>query len=958
MKTKNIFNIEYHNSFTDDLVKGIFERFGKDSFILSKIKIFLPNRRSCLALREAFLRNCDNNAMLLPSIKPISGIGFEDTILFEQTNKELLDLPPVVSDFESKIILTKLIYKWQCSKDNKSVGNYSQAAQLSGELKNLLELTHQHKVDLRDIAEIVPADLANHWQSTLEFLNIIINNWPAILEDQGLINSYDYQEKVLSVFTKSLQSKSPEYPIIVAGSTGSTPFIADFIKSISDIDNCYIILSGLDTRTDPEIIDSQSPTHPQYYLNKLINHLQIDYTNVKRWIESEKENIIKSDLIRNIMLPSNLTARWQEFREKPIKIDNLTIIETDNSFEEAKAIALILKETLQTPKKTACVVTQDRELAKQISFNMQKWDILINDSSGVELKNTPVANFFKLIAQMAKSRFAPIDFLSCLKHPLASMGLKPGQVKPIVREIELKILRGVRPQNFLFELEKIAPEWFCQIIQSGEKFASSLNSKDASLEEIIQNHIEFAYKIAKTDQDLAEINLWGRDYGEQFKNWFDDFLNHASYLEDFHPSSYLGVFDAFLSGIKWRPKYGFHPRVSILTPMEARLQHFDVVILGGMNEGVWPQNINPDYWLNNSIREKLDLPNIQSDIGKSAHDFAKLFCFPNVYISRAEKSGTSHNIASRWLLKLDAILKISNSTNYVKPKQDWTNWASVLENPSNIEYSQPPCPKPAVKYRPKKLSVSTISKLMRNPYDVYASKILKLKPLDKIDQDPNNADFGNIVHDILDIYNKGHSLSANFDQNYQTLINIGNDRFSQKSIPDSLRLMWWLKFESLAKWFVEEDSERRKIVSKIYSEITGELIIDDYTITAKADRIEIMKNSNTAQIIDYKTGSIPSKKDIVNGFAPQLSIEAIMLDNNAFGVPTKTQLIEYWKLNKDSKINGFSSNLEELLNSTEQGIKKLINTFNKESTPYLYKPTSYNDSYDTEYDHLSRVNSN
>lgn len=954
----NIFNIGYEKSFSDDLVEGIFEKFGKDSSYLSKIKIFLPNRRSVIALREAFLRKSDNQAMLLPAIKPIADIGFEESLIFDEISHELLELPTVISDIRCKAILTKLIYKWQCQRLGQPDANVIQSVQLADDLKDILQLTKQHQVDLSLIAEILPSDLANHWQSTLEFFSILFSNWEEILKEQGLIDKQTYQYKVLKMLQNAWQTKQPEYPIIIAGSTGSIPVVADFIKAITNLKKGYVVLSGLDCDVDDEIVAHIDESHPQYYLNKLLNHLQTTRNDIENWCSNKLQLSCKNNIIQNIMLPANLSYRWQDIKQDTLDFSDYEILELDDSYEEAKTVSLILKQALDNPSQTACLVTLDSHLAIKVKSIMCRWDILINDSNGIELKNTSVANFFVLIVDMLQSNYAPIELLSCLKHPLASFGLKKGEQKSLIRKIEKSLLRGARPQNILKQIADIYPN-IANILDKAKNLHQLLHAPQADLSKIIDEHIKFAELLANTDDESGEIVMWQNDYGEQFKTFLDEFANNAYYLGDFNPVSYLGVFNAFISGIKWRAKYGFHPRVSILTPQEARLQNFDIVIIGGLNEGVWPRTAKIDAWLNNTMRQKLGLPTAQDAIGKSAHDFANVFCSPKVFLTRAKKNGTTQNVASRWLLKTDAIIKITNNQHQVKPKLDWTKWAKILNNPDKIEYDQLPSPTPDTKYRPKVLSVSTITKLMSNPYEVYASKILNLKPLKKIDEDPTSADFGNIVHEVIDYFTKSYP-NGSFDFCLENFMQVGQNEFDRQSISPSLKILWWARFELIAKWFVNQDILRRDQLKEIFSEISGEYEILDHIITAKTDRIEIYQD-NKAKIIDFKTGSIPFKSEVLLGYAPQLVIEALILNKGGFKVQSTTSDIEYWKLNKVSSINlaysNKKTNIEQLLVSVEAGITELIAKFSKSSTPYLCYPNPQNRPKFDDYKHLSRISS-
>src|SRR5690606_40649772 len=101
-----------------------------------------------------------------------------------------------------------------------------------------------------------------------------------------------------------------------------------------------------------------------------------------------------------------------------------------------------------------------------------------------------------------------------------------------------------------------------------------------------------------------------------------------------------------------RPRFGRHPRLFIWGPLEARLQHADRIILGGLNEGTWPGDASIDPWLNRPMRAELAIEPPERRIGLAAHDFASGASAGGVVLTRALKVGGAPTVASRWLLRL------------------------------------------------------------------------------------------------------------------------------------------------------------------------------------------------------------------------------------------------------------------------------------------------------------------
>jgi ATP-dependent helicase/nuclease subunit B len=96
---------------------------------------------------------------------------------------------------------------------------------------------------------------------------------------------------------------------------------------------------------------------------------------------------------------------------------------------------------------------------------------------------------------------------------------------------------------------------------------------------------------------------------------------------------------------------------------------------------------------------------------------------------------------------------------------------------------------------------------------------------------------------------------------------------------------WWARFQRLARWIVENEVPLRSDVVQVIAEVRGGLVLKigeaDFTLSARADRIDIF-SGGTARIIDFKTGAIPSGPKIKEGFSPQLTLEAAMLERGAF----------------------------------------------------------------------------
>src|SRR5262249_4780797 len=59
------------------------------------------------------------------------------------------------------------------------------------------------------------------------------------------------------------------------------------------------------------------------------------------------------------------------------------------------------------------------------------------------------------------------------------------------------------------------------------------------------------------------------------------------------PADYPAFYRSLAEDVTVRLRAPTHPRIFIWEPYESRLQHADVVVLGSLNEGTWPQIPDP-----------------------------------------------------------------------------------------------------------------------------------------------------------------------------------------------------------------------------------------------------------------------------------------------------------------------------------------------------------------------------
>jgi inactivated superfamily I helicase len=451
--------------------------------------------------------------------------------------------------------------------------------------------------------------------------------------------------------------------------------------------------------------------------------------------------------------------------------------------------------------------------------------------------------------------------------------------------------------------------------------------------------------------------LWRGDDGEAAANFIADWYEKAEVLGEIDVKEYLGLWEAMAAGVMVRPKFGMHPRLRILGPIEARLTHFDTIIAGEVNEGVWPQAAASDPWMSRPMKKDFGFPLPEKAIGVSGLDFSLLMGAEEVFLTRAERVQGTPMVKSRWWMRLETVLKALNLSINDFSDVVYRLSAKNFDKPERFEKVNAPAPCPPVSARPRELSASAIELLMRDPYSVFAKYILRLKPLDDVETDLTMADYGTIIHAILEKFNNKYNEALPPDA-LEKLLEIGKESFAENNLALERRAFWWPNFEKIAEHLVKVEEEYRQEVRKVHNEVKGKFSFNApagvFTVTAKADRVDETKDGRI-NIIDYKTGKIRTPKEVAKGFAPQLPIEGLIAEKGGFGTLPAAEVAKliYWQLGRRETV--IEENMEDILATTEDHLHKLISVFDFETTPYICHPNPKRIPEYSDYEQLARV---
>ncbi len=984
--------------FVDSLALGIVDRFGDaaDPLALSRVTILVPTRRAVRSLADAFLRLAQKTgpaALLLPQMQPIGDVD-EDELISEsfpgQADAQTLsNLPQSMPALRRQFILAQLIHRWgeRSGKTDPHVNlaHPNQVVRLADDLGRFFDTLTTERVDPSKLSDIVPDQFTEHWRHVLSFLTIISEHWPAILNEENAIDTAERRNRLLQAQAQLWRTAPPRDPVIAAGSTGSIPATADLLSVIALLDQGAVVLPGLDLDMDEAGWVDVDPSHPQFGMKELLERMDVDRKAVALWAQ-EKKTIdaeaaqLRRRVIAEALRPANATDGWQssieQFEAQGLArgLDGLSFLSAADPDEEASVIAMMLREVLHDhADATGALVTPDRGLARRVAAKLGRWDIAIDDSAGTPLGQTRVGIFLRLIAEVAKEQAAPVSLLSVLKHPLCRCGLGQKEWRRLVEQLEIACLRGPRPGEGVSGLRRACARLdgdnsgmsnFLGRMEAALAPVLSLSpQKPVALRDLVSAHIEAAENLATTE-DKRGTALWSGDDGEAAARLLSEMIDEANHAPLLFCADYAALFDGLMAERVVRPRHGLHPRLFIWGPLEARLQRADVIVLGGLNEGTWPSQVDTDPWLSRQMRAQLGLSPPERRIGLAAHDFAQLTNADRVVLTRSQRVEGTPTVASRWLMRLQTILRGAGAENLLHPVHPYTAWAKQLDEPQDYAPLSPPAPRPPLSARPRQFSVTEIESWIRDPYAIYAKKVLQLLPLEPLDDDPGRPERGIVIHDILEKFVRQFTDELPVNA-YDELISIGQDVFDRARFPPALRAFWWRQFLRIAESFVDFERDLRVDGHPLGTEVAGSLELSGsggpFVLVARADRIDEI--SGAFAISDYKTGAVPSQKQVDTLLVPQLPLEGLIAREGGFeGIEAATvTYLGYVRLSgsgtpvSEILVADESDAAASLIGEAEAGLLRYIANFDDADTPYLSRPRPMFATRASVYDHLARV---
>ncbi len=937
------------------LLRGLEARLGSaPPEAWARVHLIVNTRRMTRRLRELF---DEGSPRLLPRLSLVTDLG---------EAHEGTPLPPPVPPLRRRLELAQLIGR--LLDQQPDLAARSSRYDLADSLAGLLEEMQGEGVSAQTIRDLDIEDMSGHWARAQAFIAIA----DQFTGDTAGLDAQARQRLVVENLIARWQVSPPDHPVILAGSTGSRGTTLMLMRAIANLPQGAVLLPGYDF-DQPDTVWSHlsdmsgSEDHPQFRFTNLMQTLDITPQDIRPWTDDIPPSPARNRLISLALRPAPVTDAWMsegpELGDLSEATAAITLVEAPSPRSEALAIALRLRQAAEDGQ-TAALITPDRMLTRQVSAALDRWNILPDDSAGTPLHLSPPGRFLRHVSGLFLRRLTGEMLLTLLKHPLCHDGSGRGDHLLHTRDLDLDLRRNGPPYPDAASMtghgdrKEGMQGWISWVT---DYICGQQISEEHPLGFWVSRLRHLAEVISAGSNGASNGTLWDKNAGQKALAVITSLETEAEHGGLMSARDFADLLGALLAGEEVRDRDAPHSGIMIWGTLEARVQGADLLILGGLNEGSWPEAIRPDPWLNRRMRAMAGLLLPERRVGLSAHDFQQAVTAPEVWLTRSKRSDDAEAVASRWLNRLTGLLdglpeqggpRVLGEMRTRGAK--WLGWAEAIDTAPASDPAPRPSPRPPVSARPRKLSVTEIKRLIRDPYAIYAKHVLRLRPLDPLVQEPDALLRGIAVHEILEDLIKT-SLDDPSVLTHAGFLALSRQKLSQLVPWPTARRLWLARINRIAGDFLNGELARRATAEPLAFEAKGlaRLTRPDFTLTARADRIDRDENGHLV-LIDYKTGAPPTRAQQAS-FDKQLLIMAAMAEQGGFEGIDPTAVASALFVGLGSSYKEVPAPLgDELPAKVWADLGSLISAYFEPDQGFTARRMLYRDSDKGDFDHLAR----
>lgn len=928
--------VAYHDAALEYLAKLIIEEQKHELPDLSHVRIILSEPAAAVALRQQLLVQAKQNGF-------DALLGIQVETLKDWAYRHLPGDIRVCDPQSQELILIEALNQYP-----DLLGSTSPWVMAENLLSLFSDLTLKH-VQLPESTDDFVSQLQKAYGSTSEefsalghearLVHTLWQAWHTQLQAEGLSDTHSaYLHGLANSLTK-INNKQVFY---LAGFQQFIPAEIDWIKQLINNKQLRLLLHG---NSKP----AEKSYHPDAPLTEIQQQLGLttqktSHTEYSQFIDNVFD-------IHKAPLHKRAQAFNKQVSSSPVS-KRLAVYGASNTENEAHAIELQVRRWLSHSDsyQRIAVVTENRRLARRVRALLERSHIPLQDASGWALSTTSAAATVERWLECIEEDFDYLALLDLLKSPFLFSNIDQNEVKKAVYRFEQDI---VRHENVSRSLER----YQTALLNRRERLNWSTETYHL-LEDILNKLASIAQPLTRAHSEKVKLSA------SRFLALFIDSLDALGIVSAFendiagqrflyalreleHATSTINLAMNWLEFRTWLGRHleriNFQPLqqnspVQLMGLSQSRLQQFDALIIAGAEQEFLPGRISLSPFFNDNVRKELNLTIATEQLSERLHHFRRLLeSAPRVLITLRDEENGEAITPSPWLEAIQSFHhqaygeKLASPSLSAMVKQ---NQFTIIEDTSQELPATSHRATPSVNSDdlPASYSSTAYQKMMDCPYRFYASYCLKLKPAEEVSEALARDEYGRRIHRCLQAFHTSlDDLPGPFteeldQQQRQAAINMMNSIahavFENEQDSGFEYRAWLQQWLNIIPYYIDWEITRQQNWQVYETEQFADKYLDDnILLKGQLDRIDINQQQQLA-VIDYKTGQLPNKADVLDGEYVQLPFYALL---NTRQDATISE-VAYLQVNKPEKISIKVALDKEQLDTLKQAIALRLHT--------------------------------